>query len=165
MKTFRELNDLIIDWAKERELDTKGTVQGQKLKTIEELAELIIGISKDNKEIIKDSIGDVAVTLIIGNMLHEKHDMEEIYGLTFETGPYISLPDKLNMIKVLISSMNCVFEGGYNNVYIFITLQTLIQLSKCYDLEFLDCLESAYNEISNRKGKMIDGTFVKEQDL
>lgn len=26
------------------------------------------------------------------------------------------------------------------------------------------CIESAYNEISNRKGKMINGTFVKNND-
>ena len=27
------------------------------------------------------------------------------------------------------------------------------------------CIEDAYNKIKNRKGKMIDGTFVKEEDL
>jgi len=26
-----------------------------------------------------------------------------------------------------------------------------------------DCIESAYSEILNRKGKMINGTFVKEE--
>lgn len=34
-----------------------------------------------------------------------------------------------------------------------------------YNLNFKDCVESAYQEIANRKGKMIDGTFVKEEDL
>ena len=28
-----------------------------------------------------------------------------------------------------------------------------------------DCVKQAYNEIKDRKGKMIDGVFVKEQDL
>lgn len=28
-----------------------------------------------------------------------------------------------------------------------------------------ECFELAYNEIKNRKGKMIDGVFVKEEDL
>lgn len=28
-----------------------------------------------------------------------------------------------------------------------------------------DCLEKAYNDIKDRKGRMVDGVFVKEQDL
>lgn len=31
--------------------------------------------------------------------------------------------------------------------------------------DFVDCFELAYNEIKDRKGKWIDGTFVKEEDL
>ncbi len=27
------------------------------------------------------------------------------------------------------------------------------------------CLNTAYNDIKNRKGKMVDGVFVKEEDL
>ena len=39
---------------------------------------------------------------------------------------------------------------------------TLIVLSKQLGLEPLYCLEVAWNEIKNRKGKMVGGTFVKE---
>ena len=162
MKTFKELNSLIIDWAKERELDTKGTVQGQKMKTIEELAELIIGISKDNKEVIKDSIGDVAVTLIIGNMLYEKHNIVSLYNAVSDSkGTNLTKVIKINWV---IRNMASTFKA-YSKIHLHFTLQGLIGIANDYDLEFLDCLESAYNEISNRKGKMIDGTFVKEQDL
>ena len=38
-------------------------------------------------------------------------------------------------------------------------------ISDIYDLDFIDCVESAYKEIAGRKGKMIDGTFVKQEDL
>jgi len=31
-----------------------------------------------------------------------------------------------------------------------------------YNIE--DCIASAYNEISSRKGKMINGTFVKDEN-
>ena len=37
--------------------------------------------------------------------------------------------------------------------------------ARIYDLSFVDCVESAYEEIANRKGKMVNGTFVKESDL
>lgn len=33
------------------------------------------------------------------------------------------------------------------------------------DLDVTECLGLAYEEIKNRKGKMINGTFVKEEDL
>ena len=35
--------------------------------------------------------------------------------------------------------------------------------AKTYNLELTDCIELAYNTISKRKGKMIDGSFVKEK--
>lgn len=33
------------------------------------------------------------------------------------------------------------------------------------DLDVTECLGIAYEEIKNRKGKMVNGTFVKEEDL
>lgn len=42
---------------------------------------------------------------------------------------------------------------------------TLIILSNQLNIDFVECLERAYDKISKRKGKTIDGTFVKEADL
>lgn len=39
---------------------------------------------------------------------------------------------------------------------------TLIILCNQLDLNYDDCLESAYNEIKNRKGKTTNGTFIKD---
>lgn len=44
------------------------------------------------------------------------------------------------------------------------TIVTLICISMQLDLNFNECLNYAYNEIKDRKGKMINGVFVKEQD-
>ena len=41
----------------------------------------------------------------------------------------------------------------------------LIVLSNQLNIDFVECLEMAYDKISKRKGKTIDGTFVKEADL
>ena len=65
-----ELNTKIVEWAVEREIDRKGTIQGQAIKTIEEMSELVKGICKNDIDLIKDSIGDVYVTLTIGCMLN-----------------------------------------------------------------------------------------------
>ena len=45
------------------------------------------------------------------------------------------------------------------------TLVTIIVLAHQLDLVVTECLGIAYEEIKNRKGKMINGTFVKEDDL
>lgn len=44
-------------------------------------------------------------------------------------------------------------------------LVTLIILSKQLGIDIVDCLEQAYNKIKFRRGKTIDGNFVKEEDL
>ncbi|AZF90930.1 DNA-binding protein [Streptococcus phage CHPC928] len=45
------------------------------------------------------------------------------------------------------------------------TLVTIIVLAHQLDLDVTECLSIAYDEIKNRKGKMVNGTFVKESDL
>lgn len=45
------------------------------------------------------------------------------------------------------------------------TLVTIIVLAHQLDLDVTECLGLAYEEIKNRKGKMVNGTFVKESDL
>ncbi|UOO87849.1 MazG-like family protein [Vitreoscilla massiliensis] len=41
----------------------------------------------------------------------------------------------------------------------------LIIIAAQNGLNVTDCLQAAYNEIKDRKGRMIDGVFVKEADL
>jgi NTP pyrophosphatase (non-canonical NTP hydrolase) len=41
----------------------------------------------------------------------------------------------------------------------------LVILSMQLGLNIEDCIEVAYEEIKNRKGKMVNGVFVKEFDL
>ena len=41
----------------------------------------------------------------------------------------------------------------------------LTNLAKLCGFKIEDCIDSAYNEIQNRKGKMINGTFVKNSSI
>ena len=45
------------------------------------------------------------------------------------------------------------------------SLVTLIVLATQLDLDLVECLETAYEEIKDRNGKMINGTYVKTEDL
>lgn len=101
MKTYQELELLIIQWAKEKQIMSKGNPDAQCEKTFEEVTELSAAIYENNKEEIIDALGDILVTIII---------QAEMQGLKLE-----------------------------------------------------DCLLSAYNVISKRTGKMIDGQFYKDE--
>lgn len=46
------------------------------------------------------------------------------------------------------------------DVYIVLTI-----LSMQLGMEIEDCVYTAYKEIKDRRGKMVDGVFVKEADL
>lgn len=41
----------------------------------------------------------------------------------------------------------------------------LINIAARNNLTITQCLEAAYNDIKDRRGRMIDGVFVKESDL
>ena len=41
----------------------------------------------------------------------------------------------------------------------------LINIAERNNLSLTECLEVAYNDIKDRKGRMVDGIFVKESDL
>lgn len=114
---YKELESLVLIWAKQKQILDKSTPLAQMLKTKEEVNELrdaIVaqdlgketfinhkGIEVNTKEEIIDSLGDILVTIIIG---------AELQGLKLE-----------------------------------------------------DCLESAYNVIKNRTGRMVNGQFLKDE--
>jgi NTP pyrophosphatase (non-canonical NTP hydrolase) len=100
MRSYGELEALVIAWAEQKGILENGTPIAQSCKTMEECTELIRAVAFDNKEEIVDALGDILVTIII---------QAEMQGLKLK-----------------------------------------------------DCLESAYNVIAKRTGKMIDGQFVKD---
>ena len=145
---IKKLIENIEQWGKDRELDKKATVEGQAVKTAEEMAELIIGISKDKIDVIEDSIGDVFVTLVVGNMIDKKTDLRP-----------------LRLIDFILSHTAILTKFGYEEEMLKDIIFLLMRISSRYGLDFVECVESAYKEIKDRKGKMINGKFVKEADL
>lgn len=63
--SFDELQKVIIKWATDRNIINSKNIGRQFMKVSEELGELAEGINKDNQGQIKDSLGDILVTLII----------------------------------------------------------------------------------------------------
>lgn len=63
--TFENLHDAIVQWGYARNIISAKNTHKQFTKVTEELGELAEGINKDIQEQIKDSLGDILVTLII----------------------------------------------------------------------------------------------------
>ena len=118
---FTQLEELVLEWADEKDLLHEENSDKQFMKFIEEVFEF-----KSEMDYLT-RIGQSS---------------EEIYS------DYEQIETKQNMI----------LEMGD----IFVTLIIL-----CDQLGFHPayCLGLAYNKISKRKGKTIDGIFVKEEDL
>nr|WP_208853623.1 hypothetical protein [Anaerococcus senegalensis] len=130
------------------------------------MSELIIAISKNNVKDIKDAIGDVFVTLVVGCLICDRRQnlLNAIYLLnrSEEIGEYA---DKYEYIKNLMCDCASLLVDKHYNQDIHMLLTRIIMVAEFYDLEFIDCVESAYSEIANRKGVIKNGSFVKESDL
>ena len=172
-RTIQELVPLIQEWAKERGIFDKSTPFDQLLKTHEEVGELIKACYDNDKPAIQDAIGDVMVTLI-NYCYFMKIDA------WIQINDVLNIGDETNEDKVILSlytlrelsslmnntfiTMGRMYEEQpktifFNFSYIIYYLNNIAILENT-TLE--ECLNIAYNEIKNRTGKMINGTFVKD---
>lgn len=65
MKSYNELEALVIAWAAQKGILDNGTPRAQAGKTEEEVQELIDAIDTDNRVEVIDALGDILVTIII----------------------------------------------------------------------------------------------------
>lgn len=77
----------------------------------------------------------------------------------------IGVNKKKSMLRVLANIIDKTLREPYEEQTILYTMKDLHIVRKFYDLDFVECVESAYNTIKNRKGKLIDGMYVKDEDL
>ena len=106
------------------------------------------------------------MTLVIGNMLDMKLGVFDGYYKEIEKNIKTYLEeDKKEEIDCLAQGITDVIRNGYYEDALYYGIANLMAIADIYNLDFVECVESAYNEIANRKGKMIGGTFVKEEDL
>lgn len=156
----------VKQWFIDRDLENGGRLDKQSLKLSEEFGELCAGYLKKNEKLTKDSIGDCAV-VIVGLALLIKEDVHKI----FEESGFIENEDVMEYFKWL--SMNISEFQLYQNQKIENFCRYNLVKSICYlksisnalGYDFDECFELAYQEIKDRKGRWIDGSFVKEEDL
>lgn len=165
----------IIDRAKERNLLEEGRLTRQLLKSTEECSELqnaIESYENGNKEAlveIKDAIGDVYVTLVVSTQMRLNHSYIVFRKIKLRENSLI-IPTDFKFYTIELKRLDLDLYASFTgeitydlDLKVAKYVEFLDFLAKTYDLELTDCIEFAYNTISKRKGKMIDGSFVKEK--
>lgn len=124
-------------------------------KSFEELKELVLEWA-DDKDLLHKENADVQFGKFIEEVFEFKTEMD-IWNLYKEFKHTENIEQDFSIEEVK-RWKNLKLEMGD----IFVTLIIL-----CEDLEIdpVVCLEMAYEKISKRKGKTINGTFVKSEDL
>ena len=84
-----------------------------------------------------------------------------IYDSGDQKTQYIKLQEEAGeLAKAILNKDKAEVEDAIGDMVVVLT-----NLAELSELRIEDCIDSAYNEISNRKGKMINGTFVKTDGL
>ena len=153
----------VKQWFIDRDLENGGRLDKQSLKLSEEFGELCAGYLKKNEKLTKDSIGDCAV-VIVGLALLIKADVKEIFK-TSENDRELMIC--FSHLSRNISDFQIYQYSFYKDLKLSLirTIRWLKSISKSLGYSFEECFELAYQEIKDRKGRWIDGTFVKEEDL
>lgn len=147
-------------WAQDRGLYEFGDFETQSVKFYEEYGEYCKALLKNNEEEKIDSIGDMLVVFI--NMIEfTKLDAVEFVNLIEDLDE-----DKLSSEKHLVISIGIAtaeaIQKEFRNGTALNLFYAIRQLAWKINYSATCCLEVAIDEIINRKGSMINGSFVKE---
>lgn len=169
-KQLLELFGLVEKWGEDRNFYAEdGTTAGhQFIKLIEEQGEMCGNIARGKDP--TDDIGDQVVVLI---------HVARLSGNSFLKFDWELLQDNLSGGSVIDDVMNLTYLYGrlsrvLNNDFIStevtkgILFRALVELKKLasrHNTTLLRCLEHSYNEIKDRKGKMVNSVYVKESDI
>lgn len=121
----------------------------------EKVKELVLEWA-DDKDLLHSENADVQ----FGKFIEEVFEFRESLIIIKNVGQMISQFKEQginvyfgeNLVKDMMLEMGDIFV-------------TLIILCKDLEIDPIVCLEMAYEKISKRKGKTINGTFVKSEDL
>lgn len=100
--SYQNFNDLqmnVIRWAEARRIIPNSTPQAQFIKAVSEIGELADGIAKNDRTLVKDSVGDVLVCLInmcalmdmdvVDCLNHSWNDIKNRTGTMNEQGVFV----------------------------------------------------------------------------
>ena len=149
----------IIQWAKDRRIIPDSTPAAQLAKTSSEWSEWLRDKSKDD-------IGDTIVTLIIGHYLSHERSLGESVA-EIEPVHFDCIDRAEHIIEQLINGIDTdiTCEGYGERESYAATYLCLTELARLSGWTVKECIETAWQDIKDRKGMMLHGTFVKQATL
>lgn len=167
MSDLTQLIKNIENWAEARNLIDGSTPKKQFIKLMEEFGELCSGVSKNKIDVVKDSIGDCFVVMVILAAQRKKDEMLSVDEIV-EHCSYFKIDIEDRLIEMMFGLHRLSYElSSYANISVLFGLcfVELLEVAHHFDLNIHECVQAAWDEIKDRKGRMIDGVFVKEGDL
>ena len=158
---MQELQNKVIKWAEDKGIFANSDPISQFIKTISEVGELADAVNKNDLPEIKDAIGNTYVTMIIFSRMMVAR---KIFG---EINP----PMDEDTVKKDILWLSCAIGTCANAIYQK-TVEirdlngidnALARIAIKYGWTAKECVQSAYDVISKRTGKMENGVFVKDR--
>ena len=153
---MNELQQNIIKWAEDKGIFEKSDPTSQFLKTISEVGELADAVNKNDLPEIKDAIGDVAVTLIL---YHKMLNIKLVLSNETSGGFYSDIKLEIQRLSYYIGQIAEIQLVPFN----YLAVDMLANIASYYGWTLQECLQSAYDVISKRTGKMENGVFVKDR--
>lgn len=154
---FEEFVKNVTQWATDRKFHTDATLQSQALKGMSELGELCDNLAKGKD--IKDDIGDCAVVgVVINTILDAPSKLDTEHFSLFVDDASVS-----ECIGNLAQEFCFYLEPPYT-ILSWERFEELYVIAERNNLDLEDCLETAWNDIKDRKGIMHNGVFIKEAD-
>lgn len=140
---MQELIKKIEQWGEEKGLIKPENAPKQYLKFLEEVGEVAKELLKPeiDKEALKLELGDVGVTIIL-------------------LSKQLGVKQFIRKSDIVLSISYIIEEVNENDIGVY-TLDYLSDFCNYHELTLQDCLQSAYDKISKRKGETINGVFVK----
>lgn len=158
---MEELIKKVEAWSTERGLNTADPNK-QRLKLWEEFGELNAAIARDNRDGVIDAIGDISVVLIVYCIQKRYYSIYKLFEFDIENYEFLKRLETPALIDYTAYEI-LNLRNFIQSIKGIVTRLSVI--AERYDLTLEECLQSAYDVIKGRKGKMINGVFVKESDL
>jgi len=146
-----------------------GDPSRQVLKLIEEQGELAAAIARDNHEEMADAIGDViVVAIVMAKQLNAPVDLRTAFERTVKGND-----EKVDLNAVIASLAGNVSHlasfvyykhSSYAGHLIENVITMVADVADALDIDYISAVQSAYDTIKDRKGKLVNGVFIKEDE-
>jgi len=155
---IEDYQEKIEFWAEARGLNKPEFAEKQCNKVMEELGEFAGNLARG--KCVKDDIGDIFVTIVI--LTKQKGIQVDFSKNELSNNFYYGWPIRIySLVGLLVS---CEVENQFESISKKLMNEILTFCIK-NNIQFLECVQIAWDEIKSRKGRMVNGSFVKESDL